>query len=301
MVADPVRYDPALLARVESLDWRSRVLVEGFLQGRHRSVRRGFSAEFAQHHPYIQGDDPRHLDWRAYARFDRLYIREYEAETNLRLHVVVDASASMDYGSPAAPWRKCDHAGLLAASLLRLFRSANDAAGVSIVSQGTLAAHLPARLGPMHHRRCTAALEAMRPAGEGSVGDGLVKLGDLIGRRSAVVVLSDAFEDVDRLGAGLRRLRYDHHDCLLLQILDPRELRFDLTASGLLEDPETGQRVPVVPDWNRPQYLAALRAHLDAVEGVCRDLGVQYRLVPTDESPFHALADALAARGRGRG
>src|SRR4051812_3869621 len=123
-------WDPELFARVETLEWRSRILTEGFLQGLHRSRLRGFSSEFAQYHPYMPGDDLRHVDWHAYGRLDRLYIREFEAETNLRCQILIDASGSMGYRSGASPFRKWDYAALLAASVMRLLHSQRDACGL---------------------------------------------------------------------------------------------------------------------------------------------------------------------------
>ncbi len=290
-----IPWNPTLIAQAESLEWQSRVVVDGFLQGPHRSTQRGFSAEFAQNRPYLQGDDPRHLDWRAYARFDRLYIRESDAETNLRLQVVVDGSASMDWRGERAPWRKYDSAALLAACLLRLARRSGDAVGLTILNQG-IAEHLPARLDPGQFRRALGALERHRPGGVGELGRGLHQVAELIPARGAVVVISDGWDEVDPLLTGLKRLDYAHHDLAFLQIVDPQELRFDFARSQLFEDPETGVRLPVTPAWSRKTYLDRIALHQQQLHDGLRGIGAQHALLPSDEPPFHALAQVLARR-----
>ena len=309
-MASVLNWDPQLIARVDDLEWRSRVLVEGFLIGPHRSALRGYSAEFAQHHAYIQGDDPRHLDWKVLARTDRLFIREFDAETNLRLQVILDGSASMDWNGGAAPWRKWDYAALLAAGLLRLASRAGNAIGVSVIGRselsgssiegisGHLAEHLPARLQPGQFRRALGLIDRHQPSGSIDLGAGLERVAELIPRRSAVVVLTDGWEDLPRLIAGLGRLRHDHHDVVLLQTVDRRELDFAFSTSVVMEDPETGARLPVVPSWSRSKYLERLGQHQRALAEGCRTVGFQHVLVASDESPFHALATVLAGRSR---
>lgn len=288
-------WDPNLLASVETLEWRSRVLVEGFLQGLHRSPLRGFSSEFAQYHPYMPGDDLRRLDWRAFARLDRLYVREFEAETNLRGHVMVDVSASMNYRSAGTPFRKYDYAALLAAALIRLLRMQRDACGLSL-ARSELAEYLPPHLGRPHFNRCLSVLENVRLEGTSDLPACLNAVAELLPRRGLVAIFTDAWCDLEPLIPALRHLRFHRHEICLFQTVDPRELDFQFAESQLFEDLENGLRIPVTPDWNRTRYLAELEKHQQQLEKICLDLSVMHQVLSTHRPPFDALAAFLAER-----
>jgi len=291
-------WEPELLARAESLEWRSRILVEGFLQGFHHSRLRGFSSEFSQYQPYIHGDDLRYMDWRAYARLDRLYIRQFEAETNLRCQILIDASASMDYRSQGTRFRKYDYATLLAAAMMRLLQKQNDAFGLSLGGK-TLREHHPSRLSRAHFLRCLGAMETAKLSGTSDLGTCINDMASLFKRRGLVVIFTDAWDDLTSLSAGLQRLRYEQHDVSLFQIVDPRELDFDFTRSDLFEDIESGQRLPINPQWNKPKYMAALEAHQTQLRKICLDSAVTLHTLRTTDAPFQSLATFLAERGRG--
>lgn len=290
-----VAWDPELFARAETLEWRSRVLVAGFLQGLHRSRLRGFSSEFSQYQPYIQGDDLRYVDWRAYGRLDRLYIRQFEAETNLRCQIVVDASGSMGYRSEGSPFTKIGYASLIAASLMRLLLTQHDAFGLSLARK-ELVEHLPPRVSRLHFSRCLATLETMRPEGDFDPVPCANALAELFPKRGLVAIFTDAWGELDPFIEALQRLRYDHHEICLFQVVDPREMDFSFKDSLLFQDMESGTRMPVTPDWNRPRYLAALEEHQSRLQRECLDLGVTHRILRTDHPPFDALTAFLAER-----
>ena len=296
-MAEPsnVAWDPDLLVRVETLEWRSRVLVAGFLQGLHRSRLRGFSSEFSQYQPYIQGDDLRYVDWRAFGRLDRLYIRQFEAETNLRCQILFDASGSMGYRSESAPFRKIDFAAMIAAAMMRLLLTQHDAFGLS-VARKELVEHLPPRVSRLHFSRCLGHLETARAEGDFDMVSCANALAELSPKRGLVAIFTDAWGDIDRLVEALQRLRYDHHEICLFQVVDPREMDFSFKDSLLFEDMESGSRMPVTPDWNRPQYLAALEKHQARLHQQCLNLGVTHCVLATDQPPFEALAAFLAER-----
>lgn len=290
-------WDAQLLSRVESLEWRSRVLVEGFLQGSHHSLLRGFSAEFAQYQPYVAGDDTRYLDWRAYARLDRLYLRQFEAETNLRAHIVVDASGSMDYKSDGQHFRKYDYACMLAAALMRLLQTQSDAFGLAVVRQ-RMEHYIRPQVSRSHFLRCLSILEQTKSQGEGELANRLRDLAEIIGRRGLVVVISDFWDDIDGLVEAMKRLRYDRHEVVLMQTVDPRELDFELGQGGLFEDMETGARLPLAPITVRKRYLDALGQHQAALKHAALELGAELCQIRTDEPPFGALAQFLTRRRR---
>jgi uncharacterized protein (DUF58 family) len=290
-----IKWDPQLFARAETLEWRSRVLVEGFLQGLHRSRLRGFSSEFAQYKPYIQGDDLRYADWRAYGRLDRLYIRQFEAETNLRSHFFVDTSNSMAYCSEGGTFRKFDYAALLAASLMRLLLMQHDAFGLSLGKE-KLSEYLPARLTRLHFSRGLNLLETAKIGGECNILDCMHSLGELLHRRGLIILFTDAWGDLDDLIKAFQRLRYEQHEVCLIQVVDPQEIEFSFQTSQLFEDMETGTRLPITPDWNRNQYLKALDVHQARLVKNCRDLGVTHLLANTNKPPFEALTTFISKR-----
>ncbi len=288
-------WDPDLLSRVETLEWRSRVLVEGFLQGLHRSRLRGFSSEFAQYHPYIQGDDPRYVDWNAYARLDRLYVRQFEAETNLRCQVFVDVSGSMAYRSENTPFSKYHYAAMLAASLIRLLITQRDACGLSC-GRTQLVEHLSPQLNRLHFHRCLNILETLHPEGSCDLASCIHTISELFKKRGLVILFTDTWDDLDKLMIALQRLRFDHHEACLFQIVDPREMDFAFKESCLFEDMETGFRLPITPNWNQKRYCTALEKHQHALRQQCLDLGVSHHLLTTTEPPFRAFASFLAQR-----
>jgi uncharacterized protein (DUF58 family) len=288
-------WDPELFARAETLEWKSRVLVEGFLQGLHRSRLRGFSSEFSQYQPYIQGDDLRYVDWRAYGRLDRLYIRQFEAETNLRCQIFIDCSASMAYGSDKTKFRKYDYALLLAAALMRLLQQQHDAFGLTLAT-GQIDEHIPQRVSRVHFFRCLSALEKKSPGGSCLTGKCLHQAADILPKRGLVFLFSDGWDELESFTSGLERLRYDHHDVCFIQTVDPQEIDFSFSQSDLFEDMETGVRLPITPDWNRKSYLSALELHQKTLAKQCLDLGISHFLARTDQPPFQALAAMIARR-----
>ena len=296
MAADTA-WDPDLLVQVESLEWQSQLLMQGFLQGLHRSPLHGFSAEFAQYRQYQPGDELRRLDWRAYARLDRLYVREFEAETNLRCQLVVDASGSMDYRSDRARFWKYDYAALLAAAAARLLLRQRDAFGLTVL-QDTALEHLPPRLTQAHFFRCLGILETTRPRGPSSLEALLEPLLDSLSRRGLVLIFTDGLDEPERIEQTLDRLVFERHEVCLFQIFDPVELDFQFADSEVFEDLETGVRLPVVPEWARSRYLENMARHQERIRRRCLDSGVVHQVLTTDQPPFDALATFLGERER---
>lgn len=279
--------------------------MEGFLGGRHRSPFQGLSAEFREYRPYQPGDDLRHLDWRLYARSDRLSVRRYEHETNLRAYLLVDTSASMGYRGARSGSTKLELACTLAAALGLLLLNQHDAVGLlAIAAPQAVSAGQPALhyLGPAAHADQRAALlhalQGLTAGGDDHLAPLLEQAARLARRRSLIVLLSDLLMPSEAQRQALARLRFAGHELACLQVLDPDELDFPFEDVPEFEDPETGRRVAVDPTQARAQYLARFGAAQAAWTTLLRSCEVPQALVRGDADPAVALAQALHARRR---
>ena len=289
--------DPAALMRIKSLELRARLAVEGFVRGLHRSPYHGFSAEFREYRQYTPGDDPRYLDWKLYARTDRDYVKRYEDETNLRALLVIDASRSMAYGSPAAGGTKGDYARTAAASLALFLTRQRDAVGVATFDE-RVTDYLPPRHPPGHFRRLLAVL-GREPTGRGTSLDGpLEEVAALVRRRGLIVLFSDLLAPIDRLKARLGALRARGHEVVVFRVLDPTEVSFAFDGPGQFRDLETGRTLPIDPSIARADYLRRFADHAAEVNQACADLGVDLADATTDRPIERLLFDFLKARRR---
>ncbi len=283
--------------QIASLELRSRVVVDGFLSGKHRSTHKGGCCEFAGHRSYAAGDDARRIDWQVYARNDRFHIRQYEEETNLQAVVAVDASGSMGFGGdrhhPNAS--KLHHAATYAACIARLLLHQRDAIGAAILSP-TQPVYLPPRRSPMHLTALLSVLGSASATGEIDLGDQLRRLVSRIKRRGMMIVLTDGFGDLESIGRGLRVVRASGHDVILFQILDPAEARFDFDRWTAFESLEDDGRITVDPAAVRAAYLDNLRRHVDALDQSVVAAGGDYVRVLTDQPPADVLSHFLRSR-----
>lgn len=292
-VADLI--DPAALMRIRSLEFRAKIVVEGFLRGIHRSPFHGFSAEFTEYRQYMPGEDTRYLDWRLYARSDRFYIKKFEDETNLRCHFLVDRSRSMAYGS--GDYTKADYGSTLAATLAYFLNMQGDAVGLATFDE-TLDAYLPARNRPGHLRQLMLALEGAPDGASTNLVQPLEHLAQILNRRGAVVLVSDLLAPLDDLGRQLGHLRARGHEIILMQVLDRRELELDFEAPVLLQDLETDRDLYIDPRAASARYLEKFNAHLDGIRKICSTHGIQHQLLPSDEPLEFALLEFLNSRAR---
>jgi uncharacterized protein (DUF58 family) len=226
--------DPAVLDRLAGLSLVARSVVDGYLAGQHRSPLRGNSAEFAQHREYVPGDELRRLDWKVFARSDRLVIKEFDEETSLDCHILVDGSESMAFGSLA--WTKFEYARWCAAALSHLVLQARDTAGLVLFDEEERK-KVPPKTGAGQEHNILDALEAHVPGGKTKIGDVLFWLSGRLRRKGLVVIFSDFFDDLDKIVEGLRRLSYAGHEPILFQIVDPLEMSFDISYLVRLDDP----------------------------------------------------------------
>lgn len=294
----PPRFAPLdvhLLADLPSLALRSRCLVDGFLSGRHRSPRKGSSVEFAEYRDYQLGDDLRRVDWRLFGRSDRLHVKQYEDEAQLRIFTVLDASASMDYSSRPPALKKLDFARLALAGIATLAQRQGDAFGLGVAG-AELVDFLRARSTASHWQTFIGRLEHFVPQRQTALANSLQSLAELIPPRSLIVIASDFYEDLPALEAALNRLHYDGHDLIGLQVLDPLEINFDLDHAGIWVDAETGARQHLDAPAVRDGYLKRFRAFCAGLEEQFRGAGGDFVQLRTDEPPVAALAGYVAAR-----
>ncbi len=293
-IESPDRYlDPKELSKISRLEIRARLMVEGFISGLHNSPYHGASVEFAEHREYVPGDDVRDVDWKVYGRTDRYYIKQYEEETNLRTQILLDASESMDFGSHAMT--KLDYARTLAAALAFLIVKQRDAAGAFVFDKD-IRATVPLSSNPSHLRNLVGVLSAEPGQDATDLGQVLSRIGDRVTRKSLLVIISDLFDDVERIGYGLRRLRHDHHDIMLFHIMDPQEIHFPFQRMTLFEGLEEYPDLLVNPNSLRDAYLAEVATFLKRIKKGCRNNLIDYVLVDTSQRFEVVLTQFLARR-----
>jgi uncharacterized protein (DUF58 family) len=296
--SDP-QFDPSALARFGRLELIARLVVEGVMSGLHKSPFKGFSAEFAEHRQYGPGDEIRHIDWRAYGKSDRYFVKEYEEETNLKAYLVLDASGSMGYRGRTAS--KFEHARQLAASLAYLMISQRDAVGL-VTFDTEPRALLPARSAPGHFSVLCKALERAGVGGETPLSGILHTLAERIRRRGLVIILSDGFDQIDALTSALRHLRHRRHEVLFLHVLAPEEEEFPFRRPARFRNLENLEhRLRVDPAALRATYLEQFGAFCRTLKEQVRAMEADYHKASTAESHERILLSYLASRSsRGR-
>ncbi len=287
--------DPAILSRMEDLDLAARTVVEGFLAGRHRSPYRGYSVEFSQHRQYVHGDDTRHIDWKAYGKTERYYLKEYQQETNLRATILIDVSRSMSYRGEYLS--KIDYAKLAAASLAYLVLDQQDVVSVMAFSDRLTPVVAPTGRTAAFYDVCEAML-ALETGGGSDTGEALHQAASLLSRRGVIVVISDFFADVPSTLKGLQRLVFEGHDVLAFQVLDRDELEFPLSGLCRFEGLEGSDRVLTDASRIRAAYRGALGEFLELLRAGCVRIQADYVLASTAERLDKVLSAYLLSRSR---
>jgi uncharacterized protein (DUF58 family) len=288
--------DPAVLARLGTIELKARTVVEGFLTGLHRSPYKGFSVEFAEYRQYMPGDDLSTIDWKVYARSDRYYVKKFEEETNLNCYLLLDISASMGYGGRVT---KIAYASMLAASLAYLMNRQRDAVGLTTFDDSIVSMLRPSAR-PGHLRSILLTLDRMALGHKTDVSKPLHLLADGIAKRGMVVLISDLLDDPASVVDGLRHFRFRGTDVIVFHIMDPDELTFPFERASRFRDLERGDELMAVPSVVRDDYMSALNSALEVYK---RDLGtggIDYRLINTSEPLEFALMSYLSTRGRAR-
>jgi uncharacterized protein (DUF58 family) len=291
----PSLLHPDVIARAQALGLKARGIVEGLRVGDHKSPYHGFSVEFVQHREYVPGDDIRHIDWKSYGRSERYTIKQYEQETNFVAHLLVDASRSMLYGAGAT--NKLEYAKLLTAALAYLVIHQRDSAALGIFDAGWRE-RLPASGQLGHVQTILNALESTQPEEKTSIGPLLHEVAQQERRRGLVFLISDCFDQVDRLLDGLRHLRFAGHEVMVFHVLHPDEIGFPFDGQVKFDGLEEKQFFLTRPHLIRPAYLRALKKYLQELREGCEANHCDYVLMNTGRSLAEALTEYLARRLR---
>lgn len=283
--------DPKVLSRIGNLDLLARTVVDGFINGLHRSPYFGASVDFAEHRGYVPGDDIRRIDWRVFARSDRFYVKEYEADSNANFAILLDVSASMRFGSRGLG--KLEYAKYLAASLTYFARRQRDRVGIVTFDEDVVDT-VPCSA--KHFELVLHTLDRARAERRGRMEGPLLKVAEHFMRRGVLVLISDLYEEPDVLLRALGKLRFRGHDLIVFHLLDPAELEFPFDDPAAFEDMETGEQVPIVPEALAAQYRTLIRAHVDALSARCAGQRIDYALFDTSMPLDHALSRFLTAR-----
>jgi uncharacterized protein (DUF58 family) len=288
-------FDPKVLASIANLSLRARWVVEGLMSGVHKSRAKGFSVEFEEHREYSPGDEIRRIDWKAFGKFDRYFIKEYEDETNLRAYLLLDASASMNYASDGIT--KFDYACTLTASLAYLILKQQDAAGVVTFSD-RIEAFIPPRAKRDYLAQILHALENRGPGGETKVGKILDDIAGQVKRRGLIVLVSDLLDEPAEILKGLRQFRFKGNDVIVFHLLDPAELELPFDGTVLFEDLELANlKVITDPRTIRSTYRQVVNEFITDMRKQCHDNAIDYQLISTATPLDQALASYLSWRG----
>ena len=283
--------DPNVLARLGSIELAARFVVEGFINGLHKAPYLGVSIDFAEHRGYMPGDDIRRIDWRLFARTDRFYVKQFEADTNTNFSVLFDVSKSMSFGSRGIT--KLDYGRYLAACLSYLSTKQRDRGGI-VTFDDDIVERVPPSA--KHFDVTLHTLDKIEAGRPGALGPPLYKATEFFKRRSILVVISDFYEEPEKIFDAVKPLRFAGNDVIMFHLLDPAEVDFPYDDSTSFQDLETGRKIPVVPDKLRDQYRELVREHIQAITQLASQNRIDYAFMNTKMPLDHALLKYLMMR-----
>jgi uncharacterized protein (DUF58 family) len=287
---------PHVVSRLSNMELRARLVVEGFITGLHRSPYHGFSVEFAEHRPYMPGEEIRHIDWKIYGKTDRYYIKRYEEETNLKAYLVLDTSRSMAFASPGA-LPKLEYAAYLGAALAYMMIKQQDAVGLTLFDE-TITSYLPPHATKAYLRQILVSLQTMSASGKTGAGAALHQVADRIRRRGLVVIISDLLDNPDDVLTALKHFRHKKNEVIVMHVLDPLERTFSFGGDAQFKDMETDERLTTQPWQVERAYRRQMQEFLDRYKRQCRENYIDYVLLDT-HTPFDvALVEYLSKRER---
>jgi len=296
-VQDSLKYlQPAVVAQLANMELRARFVVEGFITGLHKSPYHGFSVEFTEHRQYMPGDEIKHIDWKAYGKTDRFYIKQFEEETNLKSYIIVDASRSMDYASKGN-LKKFEYASYIAAALSFMMIEQRDAVGLTLFDEG-IRVSLPPRATRSYLKEILKELESAQPANKTGTSASLNLIAEQIKRRGLVIVLSDLFDKPESVMTALKHFRHKGHEVIVMQILDPLERSFAFEGDAIFKDLETQEELMTQPWHIQKAYQQSMQEFLDFYKRRCRDNNIDYVLLDTGTPFDKALFQYLNKRKR---
>ncbi|OHB82048.1 MAG: hypothetical protein A2V98_25815 [Planctomycetes bacterium RBG_16_64_12] len=286
--------EPSALARVKNLQMVARGVVEGFITGLHASPYKGFSVEFAEHREYTPGDDPRHLDYKMMARTDRLYIKQYEEETNMRVQILLDTSGSMGY-SHDQKISKFDYAAYLTAILAYLMTRQQDSVGLTTFDT-EIRLDMPARSSPRHFNEMMRQLEAIKPGAETDVAETLHKLANRFKKRCLIVLVSDLYDEPDAVLRALHHFRHRKHEVIVFHVFDKAEIEFPFRDVTSFYDLETNERLQIDPVYVRDAYIEQIEAFIETYRRACTESRIDYVMTDTSVPYDFMLSRYIAKR-----
>jgi len=281
---DLQRYlDPSIISKLKTLDLKARYVVEGFLVGLHKSPYHGFSVEFSEHRPYNQGDPIRNIDWKVYARKEKFFIKQYEEETNLIAHVLLDSSNSMSFRRGGAI-SKFEYGKILAAAISYLLINQQDSVGFALYSE-KIETYLKPKSNRVYLKEILVQINNSFPRNKTATANSLRVIAQTIKKRGLVIIISDFLDDYNSIISALKHFHYKKNEIILFQILDPYELNFGFEKDALFIDLETGDKLNTQPGIIQRAYLEELNRFLDKLQNECRNYGIDYNLISTT-TPF---------------
>ena len=288
---------PDIVSKLKGMELKARMVVEGFIAGMHKSPYHGFSVEFAEHRQYMPGDSIRDIDWKVYAKSDRFYIKQYEEETNLKAYILLDCSASMGYSSDPSQHNKFDYALTLAASLSYMMIKQRDAVGL-VSFADKINQYIPPRSAGGHLHQLLQLFANLKTASTTDLALPLHEMAERIKRRGLVIIISDLFDEPQRIISGIKHFRHRNHEVILFQILDPREKDFGFSGEAVFEDMETGEKITTLPWQIRKDYMKQFDKTVSLIGSECRQARVDYHILDSSTPFDKALYAFLAKRER---
>ena len=286
---------PDIISRLNNLSLKARFVVEGFIVGLHKSPYHGFSVEFSEHRAYGAGDEIRHVDWKLWGKTDRFFIKQFEEETNLKSYLLVDQSLSMTYKSKKMT--KLEYAQILAASLGYLMLKQQDAVGLTLFDD-RIRVNIPARSKRSHLNIILSQMQNIIAGPETTIAPVLHKTAEAIKKRGLIILISDLFDDPDKVLSGLQHFRYKGHEVIVFHVLDPQELTLDFTQRTRFRDMESGEKIVTDPWHIQSDYQKSMEQFCDYIKSNCRQKNIDYVQLSTDLPLDMALSEYLIKRKR---
>lgn len=288
--------DPSVVSKLASLELKARTVVEGFMVGLHKSPYHGFSVEFSEHRPYMQGDQLKDIDWKIYGKSDRFYIKQYEEETNLISHIFLDVSKSMNFKNKAEI-TKLEYGKILAASLSYLLINQQDAVGLGLYSE-KIESFLPPKSSRVYLQNILKEIHNVQPSSKTNTAECLNSISEKIKRRGLVILISDFFDDIDSVLNVLKRFHYKKNDVIVFQILDPIEESFAFDKNAVFIDMETDEELTTQPHQIQKAYTDSFAEYLERIKKECLSFGIEYNLINTTQPFDTALLSFIKKRSR---
>ncbi|RKY91347.1 MAG: DUF58 domain-containing protein [Ignavibacteriae bacterium] len=288
--------DPSIISKINSLELRARLVVEGFMVGLHKSPYHGFSVEFIQHRPYMQGDSLRDVDWKVYGKTEKYFIKQYEEETNLRSYILLDVSKSMQFSS-GNNVSKLEYASTLAAALSYLMMKQQDAFGLTLYSD-RIVQYLPPKATKSYLRQILKSLVSVKASDTTNTAACLNSVAERIKRRGLVIIISDLFDDIDSVISALKHFSYQKNEIIVFQILDPIERNFAFGRDAIFKDMESEEELTTQPYQIQKAYKLAMEEFIGKIKNECLNSKIDFNIIETSTPFDKALMSYIQKRRR---